>query len=183
MLDTEGEVVHWELQIVSTLLIRNLDIEVLFELFREHYSNTFEKVWEGANTINAVFIGTEIAYRTASEQSTTVIVIYDIERNECEITAVTHGGGTGLLRIDWGSQSAAQNTFHKRLIELAKRHGWSVSRIHPPSASVKCPNCGASYKYNEDQIRLDGTVECQNCLKSFVLPERDKPKPTEERLV
>jgi len=32
---------------------------------------------------------------------------------------------------------------------------------------TRCPHCGASYVYSEEQVAADGTVECQNCAKRF----------------
>ncbi len=166
-----------------TLIIRNLGTEPLFSFLRDTYSNTFESVWECGNMINAVFIGTELALRTISEQTVTVVVQYYIDKNECEISAIAAGGGSGLLRIDWGSQSAAEDTFMKGIVDLAKTHLWDLSRKYPSRKGSACPHCGAFYIYKQEQVQDDGTVSCQNCLKIFFLGIDVKKESFEQKLV
>jgi uncharacterized protein (UPF0212 family) len=165
------------------LKIKNLDIEPLLSFLRDSYSNIFERVWECGNTTNAVFIASELALRTFSEQTITVVVQYYLDNNECEISVIAAGGGSGLLRIDWGSQSAAEDTFVKKMMELAKTQGWDLVRKHHGRKGSGCPHCGAYYQYTEEHVQDDGTVVCQNCLKKFLLEVGVKIGSREEKLV
>lgn len=166
-----------------SLIIRNLDIEPVFSFLRDDYSNAFERVWKCDNMVNAVFIGTELALRTFSEQAITIVLQYYMDKNECEISVIAVGGGIGLLRIDWGSQSAAEDTFVKRIIDLAKKHGWDLSRKYPGRKGSRCPHCGAFYLYKQEHVQDNGTVSCQNCLKSFLLEMDRKIEAYEKKLV
>ncbi|TFH08035.1 MAG: hypothetical protein E4H14_07250 [Candidatus Thorarchaeota archaeon] len=165
------------------LIIRNLDIDPLIAFLRGDYSNAFEKVWECGNLVNAVFIRSELALRTISEQVIAIVVRYHKDDKECELSVIAAGGGSGLLRIDWGSQSAAENTFLEKMINLAKIHGWNLFRKNQGRQGSGCPHCGAFYSYNEEQVRDDGTVSCQNCLKIFRLEKGTKIESHEEKLV
>ncbi len=168
---------------MNTLIIRNLDIEPVFSFLRDGYSNTFERVWKCDNMVNAVFIGAELALRTVSEQAITVVVQYYMDKNECEISVIAVGGGSGLLRIDWGSQSAAEDTFVKRIVGLAKTHGWDLSRKYPGRKGSRCPHCGAFYLYKQEHVHDNGTVSCQNCLKRFPLKMDSTIESYEKKLV
>jgi hypothetical protein len=166
-----------------TCVIRNLGFDPLLALLQESYSSKYRKVWECGGVINGVFISTELALRTMSDQSITIILQYYVEKRECEITAICSGGGKGILHIDFGSQSAAESTFQKNLEVLARRHGWELSKKNPGRKGSSCPFCGAYYLYKEDVIQDDGSVVCQNCNRSFSLDIGTKLDPHEERLV
>ncbi|MFW9767460.1 MAG: hypothetical protein ACFFF9_00710 [Candidatus Thorarchaeota archaeon] len=166
-----------------TLVVRNIEIDSLLSLLREDYSDKLEKVWECGGMINAVFIRSELALRTMSEQTITIIVQHYVEINECEITVLSSGGGEGLLRIDFGSQAAAESTFLRKIEQLARLHGWELSRKYPGRKGSGCPFCNAYYLYSEKNIQDDGSVVCQNCNKSFMLDTGLKLGPREERIV
>jgi hypothetical protein len=168
---------------VVTLVVRNLEIDSLLSLLREDYSDRLEKIWECGRMINAVFIRSELALRTMSEQTITIIVQHYVENNECEITVLSSGGGEGLLRIDFGSQAAAESTFLRKIEQFARLHGWELSRKYPGRKGSGCPFCNAYYLYSEKNIQDDGSVVCQNCSKSFMLDTGLKLKPREERIV
>ncbi len=166
-----------------TIIIRNIEIDPLLSLLREDYSDRLEKVWESGGMVNAVFIRSELALRTMSEQTITIIVQHYIKARECEITVISSGGGDGILRIDLGSEAAAESAFLKKVEHLAKLHDWEVSRKYPGHKGSECPFCDAYYLYSEKSIQDDGSVVCQNCGKSFMLDTGTKLKPREERLV
>jgi len=168
---------------VVTLVVRNLEIDSLLSLLREDYSDKLEKVWECGGMINAVFIRSELALRTMSEQTITIIVQHYVESNECEITVLSSGGGEGLLRIDLGSQAAAESTFLRKIDQLARLHGWELSKKYPGRKGSGCPFCNAYYLYSEKNIQDDGSVVCQNCNRSFMLVTGSKLGPREERIV
>ena len=132
--------------------------------------------------VNGVFVKSELALRTMSEQAITVILQYYPEKRECEVTAICSGGGEGVLRIDFGSQSAAEATFLKNLEKLARRYDWRLSQKYPGRKGSGCPFCGAYYLYTEEKIQDDGSVVCQNCKRSFMLKNGSKLEPHEERL-
>jgi DNA-directed RNA polymerase subunit RPC12/RpoP len=167
---------------LPTFVIRNLSIDPLLHLLHQDYSNKYEKEWECIGMVNGVFIQSELALRTMSEQTITIILQYYTEKRECEVTAICSGGGEGFLRIDLGSQSAAEATFLKNLETLARRYDWELSRKYPGRKGSGCPFCGAYYLYTEEKIQEDGSVVCQNCNRSFMLTEGSKLEPHEERL-
>lgn len=162
-----------------SLLVRSIEIDKLFSFLRTEYSDVLEKVWECGNITNGVFIRSELVARTISEQTVVVILQYYKEKRECELTVVSSGGGEGILRIDLGSQAAAESTFLERLRELCKINGWKLYEERLGYIRIECPFCGAYYDYAQNRIQSDGSVTCQNCNKSFI---SDKRKPKEPYL-
>ena len=158
-------------------------MEPLLSLLRADYSDKLEKVWESAGMINAVFIRSELAIRTLSEQTITIIIQHNKADRECEITIISSGGGEGLLRIDFGSQAAAEATLLKKIENLARFQSWELSRQYPGSKGYTCPFCTAYYLYLEKHIQDDGSVVCQNCNRSFMLNTGTKLEAREERIV
>ena len=163
------------------LLIRDLDINVLLSFLQE-YAKDMKKVWQCGDMVNGVFVRSELALRTVSEQSITIVVRHSVEKAECELDAIATGGGTGLLRIDWGSTWAAESTLQEEILRLAGRHGWEVGRIHRATKGSECPFCGAYYAYSQDQVQKDGSVRCQNCNKMFPLATGNGSEDYFERL-
>jgi len=156
------------------LVISNADIETLLSFLQRDYSSVLAKVWESGGMINGVFVQSELVFRTFSEQTITVVMQYHTDTHSCDLTAVASGGGEGLLRISLGSQDAAESTFLERIMNLARSHGWDISRKHPGFAGTHCPYCGAYYMYKQSQVLEDGSVRCQNCDKSFLFAEAEK---------
>ncbi len=154
---------------METLVVRGLEIETLFASLREDYSSILQKIWGSGEFVNGVFIHSERVLRTMSEQSITIIVQHQKTRRECEVTVVCSGGGEGLLRIDFGSESGAESTFLNYLRNLAKVNGWRLDRKFPGLKGTTCPFCNAFYIYRENVVREDGSVVCQNCNRSFIL--------------
>ena len=168
---------------MQTLVIRNLEIDILLSQLHDSYSDELEKVWESSDMINAVFIQSERAIRMYSEQSITIIVQYYKEKRECEVTVVCSGGGDGLLRINFGSETAAESTLLENLESLARRQGWELSPKYPGHKGSSCPFCSAFYLYRRNQVQDDGSVVCQNCNRSFMLNTGTKLEAREERIV
>jgi len=165
------------------LTIGNAEIEQVLSFLHSDYSNVLAKVWESGDMTNAVFVQTEMAYRTVTEQTITIVMQYHTETHSCDLTAVASGGGSGLLRISLGSQDAAESTFLERIMNLARSHDWDLSRKHPGFAGSRCPYCGAYYLYDQSQVSEDGSVRCQNCDKSFLFAEAQKaPEARTEKL-
>ena len=72
------------------------------------------------NNIIAVFVHDEYVLRTSSNQSITIIFEPGSRQGISRATVIASGGGEGLFGIDWGSESAAENTFVKRIKEVTK---------------------------------------------------------------
>ena len=168
---------------MDTVLIQGLEIDFLLSCLRRYYSSILEKVWGCEGFVNGVFIHSQVAVRTMSEQSITIIVQHQVTKNECEVTVVCSGGGEGLLRLDFGSERAAESTFVNYLVTLARERGWKLSRMHPGYKGAACPFCSAFYLYEESKIQPDGSVVCQNCNRSFVLEKTTEPRSHKERIV
>lgn len=157
-----------------TFLIRNVQIDPLLSLLKDEYSDQLAKVWECGEMTNGVFIHTELAIRTMSDQAITIILQHYRGKHECEVTVVSSAGGQGLLHISLGSEIAAEATFRKRLEEISKIHEWKLFEKRSDRAgTMKCPFCGAFYVYMQNQVQSDNSVICQNCGKSFMF---DKSK-------
>jgi predicted Zn finger-like uncharacterized protein len=155
---------------MTVFLIQNVQIDILLSLLKTEYSDKLEKVWESGGMINGVFIRSELVLRTMSEQSITVVLQHYTDKRECEVTVVSSGGGDGLLRIDLGSQAAAESTFKERLKELSRIHEWKLyEKRFDRAGTLRCPFCSACYVYAQSQVQPDNSVRCQNCNKSFTL--------------
>ncbi len=155
---------------MGILEVRNLDIEVLISFLNEDYSQTIKRVWRTSENIYGIFVRDEIAYRTMSEQIVLIVLEHDITNNFCRLDIVPAGGGTGVLRITWGSHDAAEKTFRKKMEALASQHGWHLEYREREFAvrGEKCPFCGAIYSYPDELVATDGSVVCQNCARSFL---------------
>jgi hypothetical protein len=105
-----------------------------------------------------------------SEQAVVVIVEHDITANICKLQCLALAGGSGLLRISWGSHDAAESTFRDLIEGLAHKHGWQYEIIPIEIAfrGVKCPTCGSIYSYPKEKVLEDGSVRCQNCDMPFI---------------
>lgn len=153
------------------LRIRGLDVAVLLESLSEKYSTALKRIWHGETQINAVFVRDELVLRTMSEQAVVVVLEHDITSNVCEVRCLATAGGSGFLRVSYGSHDAAESTFQKLVEQLALFRGWEYEVLPPESVgeTARCPTCGATYSYPRDKILKDGTVRCQNCDKPFIL--------------
>ncbi|MBN2230057.1 MAG: hypothetical protein JW779_10765 [Candidatus Thorarchaeota archaeon] len=83
-----------------------------------NYSKIFSKRWIAGNRIVAIFVHEEYVLRTSSNQSITVIFESSGMSGMSRVTVIASGGGQGLFGITWGSESAAENTFEKRIREI-----------------------------------------------------------------
>lgn len=153
-----------------TLDIRGLDVDVLLESLSEEYSTALKRIWRSQNQVNAVFVRDELVIRTMSEQAVVVIVEHDVNANTCKVQCLALAGGSGLLRISWGSHDAAESTFRNHIKDLALKHGWRCEILPMEVAfrEVKCPICRAIYSYPKEKVLKDGSVICQNCGMPFV---------------
>jgi hypothetical protein len=142
---------------LKELELSHVDIIDLLNFLKQNYSGVFNRVWrEGTKTL-AVFIHEEFVLRTSSNQTITVLVEYDEPDGHCRLTVVASGGRTGMLQLDWGSQSAAESTFLSAMDRF--QSGLNAVRI-------RCSTCGATYAYEPDRLK-SGKAKCQNCGHSL----------------
>ncbi|MHA1851549.1 MAG: DUF6054 family protein [Candidatus Thorarchaeota archaeon] len=91
--------------------------ESILRYLRRNYSKNFSNGWNYGNGTLAVFVHEEYVWRTSSNQ--TIVVIFKPVRNlRSKITVICSGGRKGLLKFDWGSQSAAEKTLVKKIEEI-----------------------------------------------------------------
>ena len=92
-------------QTVLNLLIRN-------------YSKVLRKRWNSGKNTVAVFVHEEYVMRTGSDQTITVIFEPSGVIGKNRVTVGGSGGGKGIMGMDWGSESAAEDTLIKRIKEI-----------------------------------------------------------------
>jgi predicted Zn finger-like uncharacterized protein len=97
------------------------------------------------------------------------ILDYSIGENSCELLIRYAGGGLSLLGS--GSSEDFVKEMTNAIVALAEEERWiyEVEKVKIRAAGSQCPNCKAAYKYPKEKVREDGTVECQNCGKPFIL--------------
>jgi hypothetical protein len=91
--------------------------ETVLNFLIRNYSKELSKRWNSGNNTVAVFVHEEYVMRTGSEQTIT-IVFEPSGIGKCRITVIGSGGGKGIMGIDWGSESAAENTLIRRIEEI-----------------------------------------------------------------
>ena len=159
-----------------TIIIRNLDIDILINYLSMNYAGVFERVWSDLAHTHGVFIHEEFAVRTLGDQALTIIVDHDATQNCCELTLFSTGEKQGLIHLDWGSQTDAEFTFFTRLRELAETHGWDRV-LRQGTVQASCPYCSATYVYSVEKRLGDGQVTCQNCGRFFNPDPKKTPQP------
>ena len=131
---------------------------------------------------NAVFVGTEWAWRMV-EHTITIVMQYHMDRHECDLTAVASGNARAspIGMRTRGLEKATESTFMERIENLAVRHGWEINGSSLGHVGSKCPYCGAYYSYKKSHVLEDGSVRCQNCDRSFLLTKAQESKAPEEQ--
>lgn len=104
--------------------IKELDIERLLFFLSRAYSKATKRIWKTPQHIYGVFISHELVVRTFSEQVIYILLEHNRETNSSCLHVSAIGGGQGILRLDWGSQSAAEKTFRERFERLARKYNW-----------------------------------------------------------
>ena len=92
--------------------------ETVLDFLNRHYSKELSKRWNSGKNTVAVFVHEEYVMRTGSEQ--TIIIVFEPSgvTGKSRITVIGSGGGKGIMGIDWGSESAAEDTLIKRINEI-----------------------------------------------------------------
>jgi len=92
--------------------------ETVLNFLIRNYSKVLSKRWKSGKNTVAVFVHEEYVMRTGSDQTITIIFEPSAVNRKSRITVVASGGGKGIMSIDWGSESAAENTLIKRINEI-----------------------------------------------------------------
>lgn len=94
--------------------------ELVLDYLRANYGKLYFRSWNLESNTLAIFVHDEYVLRTSSDQSITVVFEPSTRQGRTLVTAIASGGRQGLLGIDWGSQSAAEKTFEKRIREITR---------------------------------------------------------------
>jgi hypothetical protein len=92
----------------------------VLHFLQRNYAKVYSKHWSVGNNTIAIFLHEEYVLRTSSNQSITIIFETGQKQRLSNVTVIASGGGEGLFGVTWGSQSAAENTFEKRIRGITK---------------------------------------------------------------
>jgi hypothetical protein len=102
----------------SLTIDREFDERVL-DFLRRNYGRVFGKVWRSGGSRIGVFIHEEFVFRTSTNQTLTTVFESMEGEGRSKITVIGSGGGEGVFGIDWGSESAGENTIASRIRQIA----------------------------------------------------------------
>ena len=105
---------------MKTIEFDNEFNEEVLNFLRNNYSKRFGRRWSLGNNTIAVFVHDEYVMRTSSSQSITVVFEPGSRQSTSRVTVIGSGGGEGLFGMDWGSESAAENTLLKKMREITR---------------------------------------------------------------
>ncbi len=145
------------------------EIDSLLELIKSNYANDYRKIWSLNERTIALLLHETMGFFGADTFSIMTILDYSIGERSCELLIRYAGGGLSLLGS--GSSEDFVKEMTNAIVDLAKEKNWiyEVEKVKIRAAGSQCPNCKAAYKYPKEKVRDDGTVECQNCGKPFIL--------------
>ncbi len=145
------------------------EIDSLLELIKSNYANDYRKIWSLNERTIALLFHETLGLFGADTFSIMTILDYSIGENSCELLIRYAGGGLSLLGS--GSSEDFVKEMTNAIVALAEEERWiyEVEKVKIRAAGSQCPNCKAAYKYPKEKVRADGTVECQNCGKPFIL--------------
>ncbi len=156
-----------------TIRIHLQDVEEvgsLIDLIKNNYANDYRRIWSlNDRTIGILLHETIGLFGAASTFSIMTILDYSIGERSCELLIRYAGGGLSILGS--GSSEEFVKGMTNAIVALAEEENWicKVEKAKIRAAGSQCPNCKAAYKYPKEKVREDGTVECQNCGKPFIL--------------
>ena len=147
-----------------------MDITDLIGLVKEKYSNDYRRIWSLKEKEIGVFLHEHLGIIAGNVYSIMTLIDFDKSMKTCEISIRYVGGAISLIGI--GRSEDFISTMTNDIAEFADGKGWTyeIKKAKVKPAGSKCPYCGAAYRYSEKKRREDGSVDCQNCGKSF-LPE------------
>lgn len=143
------------------------DINELFNLIKDKYCNDFSKIWSLEEKEIGIFLHEHIGIPAGNVFTIMTLVDFNKSTRNCEMSVRYVGGAVSLIGI--GRSEDFISTMTKDIARLANENGWTheIEKIKIRPAGSMCPHCGASYKYPQEKRREDGSVDCQNCGKSF----------------
>lgn len=146
-------------------------IESILELLKKDYANDYRRFWSLDDRTIAILVYERLGLIGGYTFTVMTIVDYFVEEQICEIHIRYVGGNFSFLGT--GKSEDFINKITSSIEILAKENLWNfkVEKVIVRNAGTPCPSCKKAYKYPEEKIREDGTVECQNCGKPFVLQD------------
>jgi predicted Zn finger-like uncharacterized protein len=148
-------------------MIQCPDAEDIIRLLKKKHGVDYSRVWRINDNTIAVF-----SFERGLSNSVNLITLdHNKAKESCDITILYAGGADwfdSLAEAEDISAGAADD-----LVRLAKERDWriSVERARIKIRGSECPNCHSSYVYQEEKVRADGLVHCQNCDKPFMIRE------------
>jgi hypothetical protein len=115
------EISNRRIESMKSITVNANLFENIFSFLKANYSKVFSKSWIFNQIKLALFIHEEYVFRTGTYQTLTTIVEADPEFGTCTITAIGSGGGGGILNLDWGSESAGENTIIQWVGDLDRK--------------------------------------------------------------
>lgn len=154
----------------TRILLQNVEeAESLLELLKKDFANDYRRIWSIEDRTIAVLVYERLGLIGGYTFTVMTIVDYFIEEQICEVHMRYVGGNFSFLGT--GKSEDFIKIITSRIETLAKENLWKVeiTEVKIRNAGTLCPNCKKAYKYPDEKVREDGTVECQNCGKPFLL--------------
>jgi len=143
------------------------DITELIDLIKEKYSSDYRRIWSLEEQEIGVFLHEHIGIIGGNVFTIMTLIDFNKSTKNCEVSVKYVGGA--LSFIGTGRSEDFISAMTKDIAKLADDKGWTyeIQKMKIRAAGSKCPHCGAAYKYPKEKRREDGSVDCQNCGKSF----------------
>jgi len=145
------------------------EVDRLVDLIKNNFANDYRRIWSLNDRTIGILLHETIGIFGADTFSIMTILDYSVGERSCELLIRYAGGGLSLLG------AGKSDDFIKEMInaitDLAKEKNWlyELKKVKIRNAGNQCPNCKAAYRYPPEKVRENGTVECQNCGKPFIL--------------
>lgn len=157
----------WVFILIRVLCENVAEINGLIELIKEKYAIDYRRTWSLEDREIGVFLYEHLGILAGNTFTIMTIVDFDKLSGTCEVSVRYVGGAMSLIGI--GRSENFITTMINEISRFADEKGWiyEVKKIKVKPAGSPCPHCGATYKYPKEKRREDGSVDCQNCGKSF----------------
>ncbi len=154
------------------ILLQNVEeVESLLELIKKDYANDYRRIWSLDDRTIAVLMYERLGVIGGYTFTVMTIVDYSIEDRFCEIQVRYVGGNLSFLGTGKSEDFIKEITSSIETLAKEKLWKFQVEKVKIRNAGTPCPNCKKAYRYPKEKIREDGTVECQNCGKPFILQD------------